>query len=106
MRIPDLYLAPSISQDGHHVSTLRNQWRQVFWIAAALNYIGALLFVLMSSGEVQPWAEAKQGSAEGMEELINHMQDTDHTALASLKHPNTQQNGELVSDNTCLEHSL
>uniref|UniRef100_A0A3Q1EN66 Sialin n=1 Tax=Acanthochromis polyacanthus TaxID=80966 RepID=A0A3Q1EN66_9TELE len=32
-------------------------WRKVFWVAAGINIGGALVFLIFSSGKIQPWAE-------------------------------------------------
>ena len=38
------------------VSVLRDQWRVVFIIAAELYLAGAIIYSVLASGEVQPWA--------------------------------------------------
>ncbi|KAK6165944.1 hypothetical protein SNE40_022750 [Patella caerulea] len=32
------------------------EWKEVFWIVAALNVVGAIIFAIFAKGEVQPWA--------------------------------------------------
>ena len=38
------------------VSVLRDQWRVVFIIAAEMYLAGAIVYSVLASGEVQPWA--------------------------------------------------
>ena len=38
------------------VSVLRDQWRVVFIIAAEMYLAGAIIYSVLASGEVQPWA--------------------------------------------------
>ncbi|VDI45410.1 MFS transporter, ACS family, solute carrier family 17 (sodium-dependent inorganic phosphate [Mytilus galloprovincialis] len=38
----------------------REEWRNVFYVCAGCNIIGALIFGLLSSGSVQPWATDEQ----------------------------------------------
>ena len=37
------------------------EWRIVFYLAAAVYALGAVLFGLLASGERQPWANIPQG---------------------------------------------
>ncbi|TNN43231.1 Sialin [Liparis tanakae] len=39
-------------------------WRKVFWLAAGINVAGALVFTAFGSGEIQPWAGARDDGAE------------------------------------------
>ncbi|KAK6165948.1 hypothetical protein SNE40_022752 [Patella caerulea] len=32
------------------------EWKGVFWIVAALNVVGAIIFAIFAQGEIQPWA--------------------------------------------------
>jgi hypothetical protein len=44
------------------------QWRTVFWIVLGVFLVTNLLFILMGSGEIQPWNNPltkKQGGEEG-----------------------------------------
>lgn len=38
----------------------RESWQMVFFIAAGVYAVGAILFCLLASGEVQPWAVKNQ----------------------------------------------
>ncbi len=37
-----------------------DEWRAVFFIAAAIYLIGAIIYSSFASGEKQPWAETQQ----------------------------------------------
>lgn len=39
-------------------------WRKVFWVAAGINFTGALVFTLFGSGKIQPWAITEEERAE------------------------------------------
>ena len=63
------------------MAELRDQWRQVFWITAALNVFGAIVFAAWARGDVQPWAEVNTGgktdtmsSTRSDQGLIRHEQ--------------------------------
>lgn len=45
---------PKCSDD--YILTLRDEWRQVFIIAAEVYITGALLYVILSAGKTQSWA--------------------------------------------------
>ncbi|KAK6165947.1 hypothetical protein SNE40_022751 [Patella caerulea] len=32
------------------------EWKEVFWIVAAVNVVGTIIFAIFSKGEIQPWA--------------------------------------------------
>ncbi|CAL8293223.1 unnamed protein product [Merluccius merluccius] len=40
-------------------------WRQVFWVAAGVNALGALIFTCMASGHIQTWALTEDDWVEG-----------------------------------------
>ncbi|KAJ3624660.1 hypothetical protein MTP99_018265 [Tenebrio molitor] len=42
-------------------------WRKVFWLAAAFYVCGGVFFAIFSSGEVQPWNDAKENVTEEKE---------------------------------------
>ncbi|KAM3851902.1 sialin isoform 4-T4 [Vipera latastei] len=48
-------VGPLVAKALTHSNTIE-EWRNVFYIASALNLFGALFFALFSSGEVQNWA--------------------------------------------------
>lgn len=35
-------------------------WRKVFWVAAGINVGGAIIFTLLGSGKLQPWATTEE----------------------------------------------
>ncbi|XP_075995216.1 sialin [Genypterus blacodes] len=39
-------------------------WRKVFWVAAGVNFIGAIVFTLWGSGKLQPWAMTEEERTE------------------------------------------
>ncbi|KAF3707159.1 Sialin H(+)/nitrate cotransporter H(+)/sialic acid cotransporter [Channa argus] len=39
-------------------------WRKVFWVAAAINVSGALLFLIFGTGKIQPWALTEEERTE------------------------------------------
>lgn len=43
-------------------------WRKVFWMSAGINVFAALIFILFSSGDVQPWAITKEEREEAEKE--------------------------------------
>ena len=80
--------APKCSSE--YISTLRDEWREVFIIAAEIYVTGALIFIILGSGKTQPWAIHKSndvittsskstGSRDCKDEekrpLLSHSQD-------------------------------
>ncbi|KAJ3608792.1 hypothetical protein NHX12_023322 [Muraenolepis orangiensis] len=43
-------------------------WRQVFWVSAGVNALGALIFTCMGSGQVQMWAMTEEEQERAKEE--------------------------------------
>ena len=43
-----------------YIATLQEEWRQVFIVAAEVYIAGAILYIILGSGKVQPWAVDKQ----------------------------------------------
>ena len=39
-------------------------WRNVFWVSAGVNALGALIFTCMGSGVIQTWALTEEERAE------------------------------------------
>nr|XP_040045516.1 sialin isoform X1 [Gasterosteus aculeatus aculeatus]XP_040045517.1 sialin isoform X1 [Gasterosteus aculeatus aculeatus] len=39
-------------------------WRKVFWVAAGINVVGAIIFTIFSSGKIQKWAVVEDDGAE------------------------------------------
>ena len=54
----DIFFAqPSDPECSHgYINTLRDEWRQVFILAAEIYVAGALIYIILASGKVQPWA--------------------------------------------------
>lgn len=50
---PALSVYPLFAQ--HSQNTLE-EWQSVFYIAAAINVLGAVVYTLFGEGKVQPWA--------------------------------------------------
>ena len=50
-----------ITQDDIHSETL---WRYAFFTFAGVGWFGGLVFILLASGEIQPWAMAMEGEVE------------------------------------------
>lgn len=42
----------------------RTEWQTAFYVAAAIYFIGALCYVILGDGEVQPWAECGAGESD------------------------------------------
>jgi hypothetical protein len=47
-----------------------DEWRIVFFIAAAIYIVGAVAFGFLASGEVQPWAVQSKKSKETQLKII------------------------------------
>lgn len=48
-----------LKSEKHATLCLQNtleEWQSVFYIAAAINVLGALVYTLFGEGKVQPWA--------------------------------------------------
>ena len=41
----------------------KDEWQIVFYLAAGIYGVGALVYFLFASGELQPWAEIPMGYA-------------------------------------------
>ena len=39
-------------------------WREVFWVSAGVNTLGALIYTFMGSGAIQTWALTEEERAE------------------------------------------
>ena len=54
----------------------REQWQHVFFVAAAINFAGALFFALFADGEIQDWAKPYMSdSQDNMEKNGEAMTD-------------------------------
>lgn len=52
--------APKNSDE--YLSIYREEWREVFIIAAEVYFFGTLVYILLGSGKKQPWADAPKVS--------------------------------------------
>eukprot|EP00118_Oscarella_pearsei_P029123 m.3724 g.3724 ORF g.3724 m.3724 type:complete len:483 (+) comp9729_c0_seq1:143-1591(+) len=50
------YVAGALTPANKFTDILREQWRSVFYLAAEIQIFGALIFIILSSGEEQWWA--------------------------------------------------
>ena len=50
-----------------NVSKLRDQWRTVFFILAAIYVAGTVVYVILASGKAQPWADGIAKKVDGYE---------------------------------------
>lgn len=55
-----VYCLDNCIQNIYLFQDTREEWRNVFYVCAGCNIIGALIFGLLSSGSVQPWATDEQ----------------------------------------------
>jgi ACS family sodium-dependent inorganic phosphate cotransporter-like MFS transporter 5 len=63
------------------VDLLREQWREVFIIAAEVFLFGGIIFALLASGEVQPWAVKKDPLPKRVEILNVNVKEDDREVL-------------------------
>lgn len=58
-----LYLQPDAPKNSdEYQSIYREEWREVFIIAAEVYFFGTLVYILLGSGIKQPWADAPKVS--------------------------------------------
>lgn len=57
------FIAPNVAA-AITVDHSRESWQKVFFIAAGVYFIGALLFLFLASAEIQPWARREKDSVE------------------------------------------
>jgi len=50
-------------------------WRTVFYIGAAVYVFGTVVYGLLGSGEVQPWAMLPKKTDEQAEQELEHLKD-------------------------------
>ena len=70
----------------------RESWQIVFFIAAAVYGVGGIIFCLLTSGSVQPWAINNKTKNTSELEVI------DVKSEGPIYRPKTQSNGQLSSD--------
>jgi ACS family sodium-dependent inorganic phosphate cotransporter-like MFS transporter 5 len=65
------------------VDVLREQWREVFILAAEIYVFGAILFTVLASGEVQSWAKTPKrtplSTANGVIGINDDIESVDHS---------------------------
>ena len=64
----------------------KEEWREVFTIAAEVYVFGALIYLILASGEKQPWAEGKRKRVT----VYRSIQDNDLEVTNSLKNHSVQ----------------
>lgn len=75
----------------------RESWQIVFFIAAGVYAFGGIIFCVLTSGTVQPWAIDKSKSTTEMDVIARKKASVDHDD-GPIYRPKSQSNGELPSD--------
>jgi len=73
----------------------RESWQIVFFIAAAVYGVGAILFCVLASGSIQPWAIDKAKSTTELE-VMSTKNNPDHGPIYRPKSQET--NGDLSTE--------
>ena len=55
----------------------RDEWREVFIITAEIYVFGALVFLILASGEKQPWADGPQESTKEQSTKSSSLTETE-----------------------------
>ena len=53
-----------------------DEWRMLYWVSAGILLLGAVLFALMASGDVQPWAQGKAAEQQVVHHIADRNKDT------------------------------
>jgi len=75
----------------------RESWQIVFFIAAGVYAFGGVVFCVLTSGSVQPWAIDKSKNVAELEVMAGEKAYVDHDH-GPIYRPKSQSNGELPSD--------
>jgi len=73
----------------------RESWQIVFFIAAGVYAVGGILFCILTSGTIQPWAFDKSKNTTEMEVMSDKNELADD---GPIYRPKSQSNGELPTD--------
>ena len=56
----------------------QEEWQIVFYITAVVYLVGAISYIVLASGELEPWATKKQADANGAEEEMETLNSNKH----------------------------
>ena len=61
MRLTLLSIQPNAPKNSRaYLDAYRDEWREVFVIAAEVYIFGAIAYLILASGEKQPWADGRR----------------------------------------------
>jgi len=80
------------------VQRTRESWQIVFFIAAGVYAFGGIVFCLLTSGSVQPWAVDKNKYTSEMDVMNGGKKESLDHDHGPIYRPKTESNGELPSD--------
>jgi len=61
MRLTPLSIQPNAPKNSRaYLDAYRDEWREVFVIAAEVYIFGAIAYLILASGEKQPWADGRR----------------------------------------------
>ena len=70
--LSSLYIKPNAPKGSiAYLDGYRDEWREVFIIAAEIYVFGALVFLILASGEKQPWADGPQENTKQQSTVIH-----------------------------------
>ena len=59
-RAPIIHLQPSaVKGSPEYYAAFQEEWREVFILSAEIYIFGMLIYLILASGEEQPWAQGK-----------------------------------------------